>query len=242
MIEIKNVSYISGHREILVDINLTINKGDFIAIVGPNGAGKTTLLKIILNMINDYQGKVFIEGLRNDLWLKQNIIGYLPQKETFDKDFPATVEDIVLMGLAGKKGILKRFNNQDRESVDEALKQVDVQHLKKNLIGTLSGGEFQRVLIARSLITGSDYLFLDEPEAGVDDRSVVDFFNLLIRLNKLKKTIVIISHDINMVLKYCTHLVCLNKTLHCHTKSELATAEMIQKSYGEVMQIVEKHY
>ncbi len=242
MIKVKNVSFSSENRLILENINLDINNGDFVAVIGPNGAGKSTLIKIILNLISDYTGEIFIDNSSNKDFLKKQIIGYLPQRESFDKNFPAKAIDIALLGLAANRGLLRRFTQQDKKRADEVFSYLNITHLKNNFIGTLSGGEFQRVLIARALIANSNYLILDEPEAGVDSNSVVEFFNLLVNLNKLGKTIVLISHDINMVLKYCTHLVCLNKTLHSHTKAELATSEMIQKAYGEVMQIVEKHY
>lgn len=243
MIEVKNLSFKAQNREILSKINLKIDKGDFVAVVGPNGAGKSTLLKIIIDLIDGYEGNVLIENTDNKTWLKRNVIGYLPQAEAFDKNFPATAEDLVLMGLVGKVGLFRKFSKEDRKMVDEVLGYVGMMEFKNTLIGRLSGGEFQRILIARALISDSDYLFLDEPEAGVDSGSIAEFYNLLLNLNKMGKTIVLISHDINMVLKYSTHLVCLNKTLHSHTRSELVTSEMITRAYGEVMQIVEKgHY
>lgn len=242
MIEITGLQFQKKNKYILENIDLQIPKGEFAAIIGPNGAGKSTLLKIILNLITDYEGEVRIEGLPNRLWLKQNIIGYLPQHEEFDQNFPARAIDIVLMGLAGIKGVFSRFSRQDYSKAERSLDEVGVLHVKNNYIGTLSGGEFQRVLLARALVTGSDYLFLDEPEASVDRDGVTGFFELLSELHKQGKTIITVSHDINMLSNYCQFLICLNRTLHCHTKTELVNAEVLHRTFGDAVHLIEKEY
>jgi zinc transport system ATP-binding protein len=195
-----------------------------------------------LNLITDYEGDVKIEGISNKLWLKQNLIGYLPQHEEFDQNFPARAIDIVLMGLAGMRGAFHPFTKNDHILAEKNLDQVGVLHVKKNYIGTLSGGEFQRVLLARALVTGSDYLFLDEPEASVDQDGVKGFFDLLADLHKQGKTIITVSHDLNMLSNYCQFLICLNRTLHCHTKTELVNAELLHKTFGETVHLIEKGY
>lgn len=240
MIEVRDVSYKIENTDILIDINLTIEKGEFAAIIGPNGAGKSTLLKIILGTIHGYKGEVLIEGIPNTIWLKNHTIAYLPQQEIFDRDFPATAEDIVLMGLAGKRGLIRRFTAEDRKKAAESLEFANAYHLENHLIGSLSGGEMQRVFIARALVCDSDYIFLDEPEAGVDVEKSASFYNLLTKLHDLGKTILLISHDINMMTKYSSFLICLNKTLHCHTSPELVSSETIKRTYGDVLQIIEK--
>ena len=240
MIELKEVSYYIHNKAILVDINLKIKNNEFVAIIGPNGAGKTTLLQIILNQLTGVTGEVYIDGVLNSLWLRQNIMGYLPQREVFDKNFPATVKDIVLMGIAGQKGVFRSFTGKDKELAVEMLGMVGARHLKDQLIGCLSGGELQRVFIARALLTKSDYLLLDEPEAGVDKDKIKDFYDLLRILNKKGKTIILVSHDVHTVTKNCTNIICLNKSLHCHSQAELVNADMIQETYGDVLQLVEK--
>jgi len=242
MIEILNLQYKRKNKYILEDIQLQIPKGEFVAIIGPNGAGKSTLLKIILNLITDYEGEVRIEGISNRQWLKQNIIGYLPQHEEFDPNFPARAIDITLMGLAGIKGAFSRFTKQDYKLAEKSLDEVGVLHVRNNYIGTLSGGEFQRVLLARALVTGSDYLFLDEPEASVDREGVTGFFELLSTLHKQGKTIITVSHDINMLSNYCQFLICLNRTLHCHTKTELVNSEILHRTFGDSVHLIEKGY
>jgi zinc transport system ATP-binding protein len=242
MIEIRNLNYEINNKIILQNINLTIQKGEFAAIIGPNGAGKSTLIKIILGVIKNYKGEVLIEGLNHKTWLSENIIGYVPQREIFDRNFPSTVEELILMGLAGKRGIFKRFSKEDKQNAFKVAKMVGVENLLNQNIGTLSGGQFQRVLLARALITDSDYLILDEPEAGVDKEGIESFYKLLVKLYEQGKTIILVSHDINIITKYCNYLICLNKTLHCHTQSELVSAEVLKKTYGDVIQIIEKKY
>jgi len=242
MIEIKALNYSVKGQTILEDINLTINNGDFAAVLGPNGAGKSTLLKIILGLIRGYSGTVEIDGTPNNVWLKKNIIGYLPQGETFDVDFPATAREIALMGYAGIKGVVSRFNRADKERADKCLQRVGLAGKEQQYIGSLSGGEFQRVLLARALVSESRYLFLDEPEANLDQKGVADFFELLKELNNQGKTIVVVSHDINILTEYCNLLICLNKTLHFHDKTELFGSEIVKKMYGEAIRLIEKEY
>ncbi|HMB01624.1 MAG TPA: metal ABC transporter ATP-binding protein [Spirochaetota bacterium] len=240
MIEIKDLTYTIKKKVILENINLTIVRGEFASIIGPNGGGKTTLLKIILGQIKNYTGKVLIDGTVNDKWLKKNIIGYLPQQERIDDNFPATGLDIVLMGLAGQKGLLSFFNNKDKTRALNAMESTGSQHLYKEKITNLSGGELQRVLLARALVSGSDYLFLDEPEAGVDLKSTEKIYKILKREQEKGKTIIDISHNISSISKYSTSMICLNHTLHCHKKPELVNADIIRRTFGDVMQIVER--
>jgi zinc transport system ATP-binding protein len=242
MIEFNNINYIISGKAILENINLKIVPNEFVAIIGPNGAGKSTLVKILLNIIKSYEGSVLIEGVRNSEWLKSNRIGYLPQKEDFDRQFPATVSELVLMGLAATRGIFNRFSRQDRIDAESVLNKTGILHLKETQIGSLSGGEWQRLLLARALLTGSNYLILDEPEASIDKPGVKSFFDLLADLHKQGKTIITISHDLHMLNKYCTFLVCLNKTLHCHTETELLTSEHIHSTFGDAMKLIEKDY
>ncbi|MCB5230514.1 MAG: metal ABC transporter ATP-binding protein [Candidatus Cloacimonas sp.] len=242
MITIKNLNYKIGRHSILEDINLTIQQGEFVAILGPNGAGKTTLLKLIIGEISNYQGSIEINGVNNQEWLKKNRIGYLPQKEFFDLDFPATALDIVLMGIVSQKGLFKTFNKKERAKGIEYLNLVGLKNKEHQYISSLSGGEYQRVLLARALMTESNLIFLDEPEANIDRNTVTDFFELLKDLNQQGKTIIVVSHDINVMTKYCTFLICLNKTLHFHDRTELFNADVVRRSYGDSVQLIEKDY
>ncbi|MCG8571417.1 MAG: metal ABC transporter ATP-binding protein [Spirochaetes bacterium] len=240
MIEINNLNYSVNNKIILQNITLQIEKGQFVSVIGPNGAGKSTLLKCILGLIKETAKSIYIEGIPLMQWHKKNIIGYVPQKEQFDHNFPATTMEIILMGLVGKKPLLSFFNKKDKMVALDIMKQLKIDHLKDELIGNLSGGEYQRVLLGRALITGSDYIFLDEPDANVDNSGKAKFYELLQDLNQEGKTVFLISHDINTVIKFSTSLVCLNKTLHCHDHPELLEADVIKKTYGEVIRIIER--
>lgn len=242
MISIENLHYRINGKSILEDINLTLADGEFAAVIGPNGAGKSTLIKLILGILEMQEGSICIDGIPQQEWLKHNSFGYLPQHEDYDRSFPATVQDIVLMGIAGKLRLGERFKNIHREQAMQALEQTGVKHLAKNLIGRLSGGEYQRVLLARALVGSSPYLILDEPEASLDRPSVESFFKLLKSLNEEGRTIITISHDLNILSEYCSFLVCLNKNLHCHNHTELVDAKMIHKTFGENVRIIEKDY
>ncbi|MDY0152393.1 MAG: metal ABC transporter ATP-binding protein [Candidatus Cloacimonas sp.] len=242
MIQIKNLQYQLGGKSILEDISLEIADREFVAVIGPNGAGKSTLIKLILGLLENQEGEILIDGQEHLNWLKQNSFGYLPQHEAFDRTFPATTLDIVLMGLAGQIPLGARLKQGHRDEALKALEQTGVAHLAKNLIGKLSGGEYQRVLLARAIVGGSPYLILDEPEASLDRPSVQSFFALLKTLNEGGRTIITISHDLNTLSEYCSFLVCLNRTLHCHTSTELVDAEIIHKTFGDSMRIIEKDY
>ncbi len=242
MLEFADINYNIEGKVILQDINLKIPSGEFAAIIGPNGAGKSTLIKILLGLITDHSGKITVDGTDHRKWLKSNTIGYLPQKEIFDRSFPATAMDIVLMGLAGDIPLGRRFSKLDKEKAEIVMTETGTFKHRKSLVGSLSGGEFQRVLLARALVTNSKYLVLDEPEASIDRPGVESFFELLTAVHAKGKTIITISHDLHALNKYCTFLICLNQKLHCHDHTELVNAEVIQKTFGETLRIIEKDY
>ena len=242
MIRISELNHYAGEHVILEDISLDIDEGEFAAIIGPNGAGKSTLIKLILGLIPLQKGNIEIDGLPHSTWLKQNPMGYLPQEEKFDRRFPASAMDIVLMGLASELKLAQRFSSNMKERAREAMMQTGCWLLAQKQLGALSGGELQRVLLARAIVGGSKYLILDEPEASVDQSGVKNFFVLLKELNQSGRTIITISHDLHTLTSFCTFLICLNKTLHCHNKTELINAETIHDFFGETTKIVHKSY
>lgn len=216
MIKIKNLNYHVKNKTILESINLIIEKGEFAVIVGPNGAGKSTLLKSILNQIPVQSGEIMINGLSHVDFLKKNQIGYLPQSEDFFPDFPMKVIELVLMGRYFFKKPFRSFTQRDYEVCDQSLKLVSADQLANHDISSLSGGEFQRVLLARALATESDYICLDEPEAGIDKIGIKSFYELLGDLHRQGKTIIAVSHDIETVGQYCSKVICLNRRIHTH--------------------------
>lgn len=242
MLQFSDLNYLIDEKVILKDINLSIPSGEFAAIIGPNGAGKSTLIKILLGLIKGYSGSITIDGIPHLSWLKHNSIGYLPQKEVFDKKFPATALDIVLMGLVADVPLGKRLNKTHRERAEHAMEETGTLRHRNAMIGSLSGGELQRVMLARALVTDSSYLVLDEPEASIDRPGVESFFELLKVAHAQKKTIITISHDLHALNKYCTFLICLNQSLHCHDHKELVNSEVIQKTFGETLRLIEKDY
>lgn len=237
MIRIEGLSYQVGAKTILENICLTIEKGEFVSLIGPNGAGKSTLMKIILGILKATKGTVTIDGVDHCRWVKKNNFGYVAQKESFDLSFPATVADLVKLGLM--KGHLFPPRGASQR-MDEALEYVDLKGYQNRFIGELSGGEFQRVLLARAIASNAQYFFLDEPEANVDKKGISLLYTILSRLKSEGKTIVNISHDLQTAFKASDTIACLNRTLHSHNKPELIHADVVEKTFGKVMCLLEK--
>ncbi|MFZ2154478.1 MAG: metal ABC transporter ATP-binding protein [Candidatus Moraniibacteriota bacterium] len=245
IIEVKNVSFAYGAKEdVLENINLQIHKGDYIGFVGPNGSGKTTLIKIILGLLAPQAGEVSLFGKNSADFDKWSKIGYVPQRIiNFEKNFPITVFEVVKMNIQVDKFFWQRDGCDNSQQVLEALRKVGVEDLKNRLIGDLSGGQMQRVFIARALINEPEVIFLDEPTTGIDEESQKSFFQLLQKLNKeLGITIVVVSHDIEKLTQEVMHMVCINKTLTCHTTPE----EFIRESqtsnmFGQEVKIMTHH-
>ncbi len=244
--EIKNLSYTYKDKmettPALRDINLKIDKGDFVALVGPNGSGKTTLIKLILGVIKPQNGEILINGksLKNfDAWQE---VGYVSQKSnSFSKGFPATVREVVLSGLTKEKGLLRRFGKKDRKKLDDVLELLNISGLKEKNISLLSGGQTQRVFIARALISDPSILVLDEPTVGIDARHVKEFYDVLLRLKEKSVTILLVTHDIGVVVDHADEVACLNEHLHFHGTNQefknLGEAEL-SKIYGFPLQLV----
>lgn len=242
MIKIRGLNYRIGSNPILEDIHLDIAEGEFVAVIGPNGAGKSTLIKLILGLIPLQEGSIEIDGEPHLQWLRRNPMGYLPQREEYDRRFPARAIDIVMLGLAGELKMGRRFGAIHKKRAREAMQTTGCAEQANKPIGALSGGEMQRVLLARAIVGGSKYLILDEPEASVDQPGVRSFFELLKELNRQGRTVITISHDLHTLTEYCSFLVCLNRRLHCHDHSEMVNAELIHKTFGEAVRIIEKRY
>lgn len=218
----QNVSVILGGHIVLNKINFTLREGDIATIVGPNGAGKTTLLKAVLGLV-PYTGKIsiFDEKIKNAI----SKIGYVPQRFSFDKTFPLTVEEFLSLTIKRKNA----------DTILKSLKEVEMLSCKNKMIGELSGGELQRILIARALLHNPKILFLDEPTTGVDIEGLKTFYEIIEHLNKSKNvTVVIISHEINIVHKFSSYVLCLNKDLYCKgAPKEVITDEILRKLYGK---------
>lgn len=228
-IEITDLSVYYGEDCALSGINLTIPEREFLAIIGPNGGGKTTLLKAILGLVKPESGQIKIFDETGQT--ARLAIGYVPQFSKFDRRFPINVKDVVLMGrMAGRSSILLRFNQQDEAVVDNLLEMLEIDNLKDRQIGQLSGGQMQRVLIARALAVQPRILILDEPTASVDSASKNKIYDTLQELNA-DMTIIIVTHDVGAVSSHIDKIACLNQELHYHGDAEL-TDELVEKVYG----------
>ncbi|MFZ1290018.1 MAG: ABC transporter ATP-binding protein [Melioribacteraceae bacterium] len=217
-IELQNVT--AGYKQnlpIIVDVNLQVEEKEFLGIIGPNGGGKTTLLKVILGLINPTKGKVLVDGKVNNSDYK---IGYVPQYSNFDKTYPISVKDVVSMGIKKK---------EDIHQLESALTKVNLLHKINVQIGHLSGGEQQRVLIARALATNPEILLLDEPTASIDTQTGNNIYELLTELNK-EKTIILVSHDIGAISRSVKKIACMNKKLVFHNSKEV-TKDMLEETY-----------
>jgi zinc transport system ATP-binding protein len=199
--------------DILTNISFQIEAGDYVGIVGPNGSGKTTLIKLALGFFKPAQGKILLFGKQPDIFSDWRKVGYLPQKASyFNPHFPATVREIVALGLLSKKKFPRRTGKRDDDTIDDALSLMDITNIKKKLIGELSGGQQQRVLIAKAMVSGPELLILDEPTTALDPEGREKFFNTLKELNEKKKlTIIMITHDMGTIGKYASRLMYIDK-------------------------------
>jgi zinc transport system ATP-binding protein len=211
-VEIQNLNLNYSDLNVLKDINITIKDKEFTAIIGPNGGGKTTLLKIILGLIKPSSGKVKVYGKTSSY--KKNLIGYVPQFTKFEKNFPINVIDVVLMGrLKYGRKIFQKYSKKDIDIAENIMKSLGIYELKDRQIGQLSGGQMQKVLIARALCMEPKLLLLDEPTASIDIKSKNSIYSLLKDLNK-DITIIIVTHDTGTIFSYTDRVFYLNKTLY----------------------------
>lgn len=234
VIELENIWVHYDDVPILEDVSLYIEQNDFLGIIGPNGGGKTTLLKVILGLITPSQGKVIVLG--NSPVNSRSDIGYVPQHNLFDRDFPINVWNVVMMGSYGKAGLIKRYTKEDKKLALEALETVNmIDHLNKQ-IGRLSGGEQQRVFIARALVSQPKILLLDEPTASVDSTTQTEFYELLAKL-KQNMAILLVSHDISAISVYVDKIACLNHQLFYHGSKEVSV-DVLEATYKCPVQMI----
>ncbi len=210
-VEINHLSIKYNKQLVLHDINLSIEEKDFMAIIGPNGGGKTTLLKAIIGILNPDCGEVKVLG--KDPKKARDLIGYLPQKLDFDPDFPINVFETVLTGRY--HGLFKKYSKQDKNEVLKALKNVEMYDLRDRQISKLSGGQMQRVFIARAIVREPKLLIMDEPMASIDPEIQRSFYKLMSKLND-KMAIILVSHDVGAVSTHVDKIACLNRELFYH--------------------------
>jgi len=234
VVELVGVYVSYGDRVVLEDVNLVINKREFLGLIGPNGGGKTTLLKVILGFIKPCRGTVRVFGVPvEELDGQRGRIGYVPQHTDFDPRFPITVEDVVLMGRLNRTVPFYRPSTEDRRAALDALEMMGMADLRDRQIGQLSGGQLQRVLIARALVSHPELLLLDEPTTGVDIHSRDVLLELIDELRAKGTTVVMASHDVGVISPKVSRLVCVNRRVHVHDEPYEAIGEGHLKSvYG----------
>ncbi|RLI02996.1 ABC transporter [Candidatus Bathyarchaeota archaeon] len=232
IVSLENVSVYFNGVPILEDINLSIKQDDFLAIIGPNGGGKTTLLKVILGLIKPSKGKVKVFGKSPEEGRK--LVGYLPQYVSFDPNFPISVFEVVLMGRY--KGVLQGFSEEDKNAALNALKIVGMTEFKDRQISELSGGQLQRVFMARAIVREPKLLLLDEPTASIDPEMQKTFYELLQKLKK-KMAIILVTHDIGAISVYVDKIACLNRKLFYHGLKDEGL-EKLKETYGCPVELI----
>lgn len=238
LVELNQVSLSYGAEPILSNISLHLHPGQFAALVGPNGAGKTSLLKLILGAIQPSQGEICIHGKALN-GRPAPRIGYVPQLETVDWNFPVTVEQVVMMGRVRRAGPLPWPSNADRQNVLAVLDRLGIRDLVRRHIRDLSGGQQQRVFLARALIAEPDLLVLDEPTTGVDMHTAEGVLHLLAELNRQGVTILMTTHDLNTAAAHLPWVICLNHQVIAQgPPEEIFTEEILNQTYqGEMLVI-----
>ena len=206
IIQIENLNFCYKVKPILKDVNLKIEKGEFLGIIGPNGGGKTTLLKLIMGMLKSHRGKIKI--LNKSPKERRDSIGYVPQTYSLDKQFPITTLELVLLGLL-KHSKFGFFTKSQKLKAKDLLEKVGLKEFINSPFGKLSGGQAQRALIARALISDPQILILDEPTANIDPESEKSIFDILMKSNK-KRTILMVSHDLNTILNRVKKIITVN--------------------------------
>lgn len=203
---------------VLKDVSLDVYPEDFIGIIGPNGGGKTTLLNIILGLLKPLSGSVTRKIEKSD-------IGYLPQVNQFDTKFPITVADVVLSGMTSGFNLKKRRTAITDKKVEDTLDSIGITTLKNRPIGELSGGELQRTMLARAIISSPKLLVLDEPNTYVDNKFEQELYRILHRLNE-RMAILLVSHDVGTISPYIKTIACVNGSLHYHPSNEISNEQL----------------
>ena len=238
LIEFRQVSFGYGAELALENINLHLHPGQFAALVGPSGAGKTSLLKLLLGNLQANQGQIYLNGQLLDSQSTPQI-GYVPQLETVDWNFPVTVEQVVLMGRVRRSGWWPWPSATDKKKMRAVLEQLEIDHLRQRHIRDLSGGQQQRVFLARALVSEPDLLVLDEPTTGVDMRTAENVLHLLVQLNQTGMSILMSTHDLNIAAAHIPWIICLNRRIIAQgIPEDVFTTKILNKTYQGDMLVI----
>ena len=247
LIEIKNLSAGYDSRTVLRNVNLTVYDRDFLGIIGPNGGGKTTLIKCILGLLKPTTGEILYRvttaSNNNPAFLdnsatnsqfstlnSQFSMGYLPQYNSIDRKFPITVEEVILSGLSSQKSLISRFTATHREKARQVIARMGLEGLEKRAIGALSGGQLQRALLGRAIISDPALVVLDEPSTYIDKRFEARLYELLVEINH-DCAIILVSHDIGTVLQQVKSIACVNETLDYHPDTGVSE-EWLERNFN----------
>ena len=229
IIELKGIYAAYDQKQVLEDVNLTVYEKDFLGIIGPNGGGKTTLMKVILGLLKPTAGT--IQFFKDGVVSKEEItMGYLPQYNSIDKKFPISVYEVVLSGLNRQKSLFRSFSKEQHRKVQEVIVQMGLEGLEDRAIGQLSGGQLQRALLGRALVSDPQVIILDEPNTYIDKRFEAKLYSLLEEINK-ERAIILVSHDIGTVLQNVKSIACVNVDLDYHPDTEVS-AEWLEEKFG----------
>ena len=226
-----------NHSAALEDVSFEVAKGEIVGVIGPNGSGKSTLLKAVLGLVKPWRGQISVMGRPSSPQLRS--VGYMPQMEHVDWDFPVTVGDVALMGRYSQRGLLRRTTREDREASDGALDRVGMYSLRHRLIGELSGGQRRRVLLGRALANDPVLLLLDEPVAGLDATAQHRFLDIIAELRNEGRTVVFSSHDLSCVSGWCAKAACLNRRLVAFgPPAEILNEQVLSETFGSHLLLV----
>ena len=234
LVELSNVNFSYGPQAVLKDVNLSVEEGSTLGLIGPNGGGKTTLIRLLLGTLKPTRGTVRIGGFSAAAAVRRgDLIGYLPQNPRVPSQFPVSVRQVAQLGLAGKTGMLRPYSRDDLDFVDLLLERAGVADLAERPIGSLSGGQLQRVLIARALAARPRLLLLDEPTTGIDRSGQQRFIEFISDFKKeLKLTIVLVSHDLRAVSSISDRIACLDLSLHYHDVPDHLPADLVYRMFA----------
>lgn len=218
LIQIQHLTAGYDNKQVLDNVSLTIYDHDYLGIIGPNGGGKTTLVRLILGLKEPQGGS--IKYYRDGQEVNNISMGYLPQYNALDRQFPISVYEVVLSGLSKTKGLFARYTKEHHQQVEDTLERMQLLDMKDRPIGTLSGGQLQRVLLARAIVSKPDIVILDEPNTYIDRRFQKQMYEMLEQINQ-DCAIIIVSHDIAEVLNNVKHIACVNHHIHYHDTTEM---------------------
>ncbi|GED72009.1 zinc ABC transporter ATP-binding protein [Brevibacillus reuszeri] len=247
VVKLTGVSFQYEDKVVLDEVGFTLERGDFVGIVGPNGSGKSTLMKLILGLLSPTKGTVELFGQPLARFREWNRIGYVAQQVAHGAGgFPATVREVVASGLVGKVGLFRRLTARHHESVKNAVERVGLTAKLDQRIGSLSGGQLQRVFIARALVAEPELLILDEPTVGVDQESIEQFYGLLRSLKEENGlTMMIVSHDVGVMTQWVNKVACVQKKIHFHGTAhdfEHNQEKILESMYGGSMKLLSHHH